>query len=578
MDEAGEPDGGFVLEDPRIEIGSVPMAPGTLRLTALGGLGQVGMNCLVLEQGEDMVLVDCGVTFPHDDRGIDVIHPRFDYVLEHRDRLRGVVITHGHEDHIGAVPYLLNEVEAPVYGPAYALALIRARLEEHGFDPEEVELCQVRAGDPFDVGSFTFEPIRVTHSIADATALAIRTAAGLVLHTGDFKLDPRPMDGELTDVARLRALGDEGIRLLMSDSTNIDSPGTSRSESDVAGALQDVIASAPARVFVGLFASNVQRLISLGQIAERTRRKLVLLGRSVNNHARVGREVSRLDWPSDLVVAPEVAAEMPPEQVLVLATGTQAEQRAALGRLAAQRHPQMKVERGDMVLMSSRIIPGNDRAVYQMLDSLLRIGAEVVTRVAHPGIHASGHAHREEQQRMLELTRPRAFMPVHGTIHHLTRHAGLGREMGVEEIVVAENGEMVEIAVDAPPKKLDLVTVGSVAIQAGEELSEAVLRERGSIGRAGLLSISVVTDSGGSLAAPPEVASTGVLDEVDADVRRDVEKAAAKAVEQAQRSGRRRTVDLPEAVRVATRRVVHGALGFKPTVHVLHTELGRAPR
>jgi len=534
------------------------------------------MNCLVLEQGEDIVLIDCGVTFPHDDRGVEIIHPRFDYVLEHRDRLRGVVITHGHEDHIGALPYLLNEVDAPVFAPAYALALIRARLEEHGFGPDDAPLHETRTGEPFDVGSFSFESMRVTHSIADATALAIRTAAGLVIHTGDFKLDPNPMDGELTDEARLEALGDEGVRLLLSDSTNIDSPGTSRSESDVAEALEEVIAGASKRVFVGLFASNLQRLISLGRIASRTGRKLVLLGRSVNNHARVGREVERLDWPSDLVIGPEIAAKMPAEKVLVLATGTQAEQRAALGRLAAQRHHQMKVEPGDMVLMSSRIIPGNDRPVFDMLASFLRIGAEVVTRVTHPGIHTSGHAHHEEQRRMLELTRPRAFMPVHGTLHHITRHAALGREMHIDEIVIAENGHVIEIGADAPPKKRDEIVVGSVAIQAGEEVSEPVLRERGHVGRSGILSIAVITDARGALAAAPQIATSGVLDEVDADIRRDVEKATARAVQQATRSSKNRSVDIPEAVRVAARRVVHGALGFKPMVHVLHTTLGKS--
>src|SRR5580692_9181875 len=263
-----------------------PPAPGTLRIVALGGLGEIGMNCLALEQQEGIVLVDCGVTFPTTDLGIDVYHPRFDYLLARADRVMGVVITHGHEDHIGALPYLLAGLDVPVFGPAHAMELARGRLAEHGFDLAELDLVTVIAGRPFELGPFAFEPIRVTHSIADATALAIRTAAGTVIHTGDFKLDPTPPDGELTDELRLMELGEEGVRLLLSDSTNVDSPGTAASERDVGDALSALIAGARYRVVLGLFASNVQRLRLVGDIAQRAGRRVCLLGRSVNTHVR----------------------------------------------------------------------------------------------------------------------------------------------------------------------------------------------------------------------------------------------------------------------------------------------------
>ena len=377
------------------------LSPSALRILPLGGLGEIGMNALVLEQRDGLMLVDCGVTFPATDLGIDVYHPRFNYVIERADRLHGVVLTHGHEDHIGALPYLLASVDVPVFGPPHAIELARQRLAEHGFDLGHVDLVSVTAGRPFEVGPFGLEPIRVTHSIVDATALSIRTAAGRVIHTGDYKFDPTPIDGQLTDEARLLDLGDEGVRLLLSDSTNIDSPGFSASEHDVALALHEIIERAPYRVVLGVFASNVQRLLAVAEIAQQTGRRLCLLGRSVGNHVRAAQSTGRLRWPSDLVVAPEVAAGLPRERVLIVASGTQAERMSGLSRLASGTHTHLQLKAGDLVVLSSRIIPGNDRAVFDLMAELLRKGAKVVTRSTDPRVHASGHAHREEQRRMI---------------------------------------------------------------------------------------------------------------------------------------------------------------------------------
>lgn len=552
---------------------AAPPDAGVLRLIALGGWGEIGMNCLVLEQDQGAIVIDCGVTFPSSDLGIDVYHPRFDYLLSASpSRLRGVVLTHGHEDHIGALPYLLARLPVPVWGPPCTLELVRDRLGEHDLD-EEVELRETQVGRPFSVGPFEIEPIRVTHSIADATALAIRTAAGTVVHTGDFKLDPAPIDGELTDEARLRALGDEGVRLLLSDSTNVDSVGTSASERDVCATLAELVRGAKARVVVGMFASNAHRLIALGEVAQRTGRHLVLLGRSVANHARAVQAVGRVKWPSDLVVAADVAASMPRERVLVVCGGTQAERGSGLVRLAEGVHPSMRLDEGDRVILSSRVIPGNDRAVSDLVSTLLRRGVDLVTWSIDRRVHASGHAHRDEQKRMLEMVRPQAFVPVHGTLHHLLRHAELARGLGVPEVLVAENGEVVELSEERAPAKVGRTAVGRVATFAGDELPEEALRERAALGRSGAAFVTVVLDARGAVAARPEVALRGLPLARDEALLRAAARAAAQAVAGASDIVRARPDDLAGIVRLAVRKAIELRTRHKPVVQVLLTRV-----
>lgn len=572
---------GAVTDPPTPESEPGPARPrGVLRLTALGGLGEIGMNCLALEQDGEIVLVDCGVTFPSSDLGVDVFHPRFDHILAQRDKLRGVVLTHGHEDHIGALPYLLQHIDVPVWGPPHALALARPRLAEHGLEGDDLDFRPTSVGVEHRIGPFVFEPIRVTHSITDATALAIRTAAGLVVHTGDFKLDPTPMDGETTDEARFEALGDEGVRLLLSDSTNVDSAGHTGSERDVADALGVVAAGARARLIIGVFASNVQRLRTLGELAQRTRRRICLLGRSVQNHVRTAHAVGRLDWPSDLLVAPEAAASLARERLLVVASGTQAERMSALTRLAAGTHPAMRLEAGDLVVLSSRVIPGNDRAVYDLMASFLRLGVELVTRLTNPAVHVSGHAHRDEQRRMIDLVRPATFLPVHGTLHHLTRHAAIAREAGVGEIVIVENGEIVELEAGRPAAKVGHVPVGRVAAYGGEEVSDDVLKERAQLGRAGLLVVSLVLDPRGALAAAPQLVARGVLDATDEDVLHYAALAVTRAVGEVVGRSRAptssvRDEELTEAARLAARRTVEARTGRRPLVAVTLSRVER---
>jgi ribonuclease J len=536
-----------------------------LRLLPLGGLGEVGMNCLALEQGDDVIVIDCGVTFPGDGLGVELEHPRFDWLLERRDRVRGIVITHGHEDHIGALPFLLEELDAPVYGPSHALALIRRRLAEHGFAANAVELVTTRPREPFELGSFEIEPIRVTHSIVEATALAIDTCAGLVIHTGDFKLDPTPADGECTDEARLGELGAQGVRLLLSDSTNIDSHGTSASELVVGEELEAIVAESTERVIVGMFASNVQRLLHVGRIAQRTGRKLCLLGRSATTHVEVATQTRWLGWPSDLVVSPEAAARLPRDRVLGVATGTQAEPLAALSRLARGQHPKLRLDPGDRVVFSSRIIPGNDRAVFDLYAAFLRAGIEVVSRAQRPKVHASGHAHRDEQRRMIELTKPASFLPVHGTLHHLSRHAELARSLGVADVLVAENGHVVSIGAERALRKDGEVPVGRVSIAAGEPVPQEALAERAQLKQTGVAFVAVPERVDGSLVGRIDVRCAGVLGPLEGDVLAK----AGRAAEHAHADARRRTPDeRSEAVRLATRRAIEAEIGQRPTVLV----------
>lgn len=527
------------------------------------------MNCLAIEQRGEAILVDCGVTFDDRGLGIDVVHPDFSPLDELAPRVAGVVVTHGHEDHIGALPYLLKRHDVPVWGPPYALGLVRERLGEHEI-LEHARLIETRPREPFTVGSFRIEPIRVTHSIADATALAIGTDEGVVVHTGDFKFDPAPPDGETFDEARLRELGDAGVALLLSDSTNVDAEGPTGGEAEVGETLERLVNEAEGAVVVAMFASNVHRLRLLGDIAKRAGRHIVLLGRGVGTHARVARATGYLPWPDDIVRPDTLARELPRSKILAIATGSQGEERAALARLARGEHPMFEVGPGDTIIMSARAIPGNEPEVHAILGMLIRRGCHVKTRLTDRGVHVSGHAHRPEQRRMIELVRPRAFVPVHGTIHHLTRHAELARETGVEDVAVIENGRILELS----GGRLALgptLPAGRVHVWNGREVPSTVIRERTVLAEDGAAFCSVVVDAMGS-AVDVRISTRGVLDEaanaaelaeVCAAVRRAIAEAPLPATDET----------LTDHARYAVRRTFQKTRGRKPItiVHLRRT-------
>lgn len=542
------------------------LGPDRLRLVPLGGLGEIGMNCLAVEQEDGIVVVDCGAGFPEDDVGIDVFHPDFSYLFDRRERVVGVFLTHGHEDHIGGLPYLLSHLDVPVWGPPHTLGLVRRRLAEHDFGPHDVDLREAHAGERYEVGPFTIEPIRVAHSIVEASALCLTTRIGKVVHTGDFNFDPEPPDGEPTDEARLMALGDEGVAVLLSDSTNSDVPERAGSERSVADRVEELVAAASGRVVIALFASNVQRLITFGDMAKRLGRKLCLLGRSLETQYNVATQIGRVRWPSDLLVSAEQAKSVPREQLLVLAGGTQAERNSALRRLSLRSHQHVALEPGDTVIMSSRVIPGNERPVIHMINDLLRAGVLVHSRITDPGVHTSGHAGRSEQQRMIELVRPRCFVPVHGTLHHLLRHQALARSLGVEETLVVENGtpvlcdgERLEADADVPHGKVP-IAIG------GEELGDNTYRSRVDLARSGVALISLALDRDGELAAAPQVSTRGVpaVDEQPASLR-----AIAMEVARAAETFREgRSLGFEDFVKRVARRKLEDLSGTRPLIEV----------
>ncbi|MCA9578430.1 MAG: ribonuclease J [Polyangiales bacterium] len=484
------------------------MASPTLRLIPLGGLGEIGMNCMVIECEGRAVVLDCGVTFPSKEPGVDVIHADFGYIEANRDRLDAVLITHAHEDHIGALPYLLPLIPGiPVYGPPYALRHIARRLEEHG---QTADLRPTRAGQSFGVGPFEVEPWRVTHSIPDATGLILRTPAGVVVHSGDFKIEQSPVPGEVFDAARLRAAGDAGVRLLLSDSTNVDQEGRAGEERDVVETLDEVVGNAKQRVCVAVFASNVHRLNAVIAAAKKHRRRICLLGRSLDNHAAVSRELGLIPPADALFVAPEMARSIPRDELIVVATGTQGEDRAALGRIARGDHRHMALEPGDEVVLSSRVIPGHEQQVFDLINSLERRGIIVHHRRSRSGVHVSGHACREEQRELIRLVRPRAFLPVHGTRYHLRLHAELAAAEGVAETVVVENGSIVECDDDGL-REAGHVRAGRVFRERGRSVEPAVLMDRELMASLGLVIASLPIDDEGELVGPPKVVSRGLF-------------------------------------------------------------------
>ncbi len=547
----------------------------TLRIVPLGGLGEIGMNCLALEQPDGILVVDAGTCFPSDDLGVDVIHPDFTWLEEHADRVAGVFLTHGHEDHIGALPYLLDRIDVPVYGPPHALALAKRRLSEHDFRAGDLDLHEVPAGSVIRVGPFEVETLRVSHSIVEASALCIGTAEGYVVHTGDFTFDSDPPDGQPTDETRLAALGARGVEVLLSDSTNIDTEERPGSERSVGAALSRIVAGASGRVIVALFASNVQRLILLGEIAAQSGRKLALLGRSLQSQREIASALGHLRWPSNLVVAPEDIAAVPRERLLVLAGGTQAEPNSAMSRLAAGVHPHLTLDEGDSVVFSSRVIPGNERPVLGLMNDLMRRGLRLHHRGTDPDVHTSGHAGRTEQRRMIELTSPQAFVPIHGTLSHLLRHAELARDAGVDQTRVIENGHTVHYSRARGLTSGDRVPSGRVAVDlGGEPLAGDDLKRRAELGRSGLLCVSVTIDDRGEVTEPPVVSARGVpaVDGSDTALRgvaRDVLAALARV-----RGWR--GVDLEDEVRRAARRSVTTLSGARPVVEVLLSKTSRS--
>ena len=486
------------------------LAPGDLRIVALGGLGEIGRNMTVFEFRGRLLVVDCGVLFPDSDQpGVDLILPDFSYLRDRLDQVEAVVITHAHEDHIGAIPYLLRErQDIPLVGSRLTLALVRSKLSEHRVDPIAVEVVE---GERTSFGPFECEFFAVNHSIPDALAVAIRTEAGVVLHTGDFKMDQLPLDGRLTDLAGFARLGTEGVDLLMADSTNAEVPGVVTSERDIAPVLDEIFANTKQRIIVACFASHVHRVQQVLDVAVKHRRKVAFVGRSMVRNMGVARDLGYLRVPGGLLVDLREAEEMPPGDVVLISTGSQGEPMSALTRMAGRDHP-IRIAAGDTVILASSLIPGNETAVYRVINGLTRLGARVVHKESAL-VHVSGHAPACELLCVLNLVRPRNFMPVHGEWRHLRAHAQLAALSGVPDgnIVIAEDGVVVDLAAGQAKVAgavpcgyiyVDGLTVGGV--------TESQLKDRRILGEEGFVSVVIVVDaSSGKLVAEPEMHARG---------------------------------------------------------------------
>lgn len=490
-------------------------------MVPLGGLGEFGMNCLALRFGDDIIVIDCGMMFPEDELlGVDVVIPDFTYLEERRAMVRALILTHGHEDHIGAAPFLLSELDVPVYGTEFTLALAGRRLDEHELK-DRVRLNPVQPGDRLEIGPFRIEFIRVTHSIVSAVALAITTPLGVVIHTGDFKVDPTPTDNELFDLHALAEYGKRGVLLLLSDSTNVDRQGYTESERAVRPRLEDILNRAAERVIVACFSSSVHRLQQLLELAAECGRKVSLLGRSMTTVTEIAHSLGLLQIPDRILVRPQDLESIPRGESLVLISGAQGEPMSALSRVAVDNHKHLSVLPGDTVALSSRIIPGNEKAIYRMIDHLSRRGAEVIYGSMNPPLHVSGHASAEELKLILNLVRPRYFLPIHGEYRQLAKHAALAAHLkfaGLEETFVLDTGQTLEID-GRGARRGERVPVGRVCIDSGtldEVVEDMVIRDRRHLSEDGIvLPIIAINKLTGRSEGLPELVSRGFISEED---------------------------------------------------------------
>lgn len=491
------------------------MAPEKLKIISLGGLNEVGKNLTVYEYGNDIVVVDCGLGFPDGEMyGVDVVIPDVTYLVKNAERIRGIILTHGHEDHIGAMPYVLKDISAPIYGTALTLALVKYKLEEHRLS-DIADLREIEPGDRFSVGCFDIEAIHVNHSIAGAVALAIRTPVGVLIHTGDFKIDTTPVGCPMMDLTRFGELGQEGVLALLSDSTNAERKGFSPSERTVGDSLDELLENCEKRVIITTFASNVYRVQQIIELAAKHGRRVAITGRSMENMVTASVELGHIRIPEDTLVEITKIKNFPKEEQLIITTGSQGETMSALYRMAFGGHKQVEVGPGDRVILSSSTVPGNEKTVSRIINELYRKGADVLYRDICPGLHVSGHACQEELKMVLALTQPRFFIPLHGEQRHLRSHAKLAEEVGVpaNRILISDIGKVVELG------KKSIHIAGTV--QAGRvlvdgtgigDVGSVVLRDRKHLAEDGMLVVAMtLSREDNTLISGPDIITRGFV-------------------------------------------------------------------
>lgn len=547
------------------------MTNGKLRIIPLGGLGEIGRNMLVIEYGDDMIIIDAGLMFPENDMpGVDIVIPDLSYVVERADQVRAIIITHGHEDHVGALPYLLDHVRAPIYATRLTRGLIEVKLRESRL--KETQIHTIAPGDTLDLFPFCIEFFHVSHSIPDGVGLGIQTPAGLIVHSGDFKFDHSPVDGQCTDFAKLAELGGRGVLLLLSDSTNAETPGYTPSEQFVGEVLARIVAGARGRVIVATFASNISRIQQIIDTSRQHGRRVALVGRSMVSNARIARELGYLDVPDDVLFTIDQLDHLPDDEVTLICTGSQGEPTSVLVRMGQSNARGVSVVPGDTVIVSATPIPGNEEFVHRTLDNLFRLGADVYYDEVLD-VHVSGHASQEEQKLLINLIRPRYFVPIHGEYRHLVLHGKMARQCGLapENVFIIETGDVLEI--DAyGAEVVDHVSDSRIFVDGRSvgDIAMSVIEDRRLLAHSGFLVASVALDKyTGSVMGEPQITSRGFIHEIDSSLL------LARLREEAARiagSGGTRA-EIAERLRNALSRAAFDETGRRPIVVPVVTKI-----
>jgi ribonuclease J len=549
------------------------MADQKLQVIPLGGLGEFGMNCLALRYGDDIVVIDAGMMFPDAELlGVDIVTPDFSYLIENKNYVRALVLTHGHEDHIGGVPFLLSDLDIPIYGTAFTLALVERRLEEHEM-LEDANLHRVKPGDKVEIGPFSFEFIHVTHSIISSVALAITTPLGVVIHTGDFKVDPTPTDNQLFDLHTLAEYGKRGVLLLLSDSTNVDRPGYTPSERAVLPRFEELFNRAEHRIVVACFASSVHRLQQILDLSAEFGRKVAFIGRSMLSNTEIAHELGLLRIPDSTLLRPQDVMSMPRHKVVAVVSGTQGEPMSAMSRIAVDNHKNLSLEPGDMFVHSARQIPGNEKSIGRMMNHVARRGADIVAGSMNPPVHVSGHASQEELKLMLNLVRPRYFVPIHGEYWQMKKHAALAghlRSLGLEEAFVLESGQTLEIDHHGARRGAK-VPVGRVCIDSGsidEVVEDIVIRDRKHLSEDGfVIPIIAIDKMTGRSEGLPEIVSRGFISfDERTELMNEARQIVARTLESSSQEERTDWGVMQEKIRADLKRYLNKATARRPLI------------